>query len=81
MSTNEIISQIQSLPFSEQLTVIEETLKTIRAEMKSSKSANKKDDKHGHDLRRRRKSFKIEAFDLGKDVVIDRDEIYSDRGT
>lgn len=80
MSTHEIISQIQSLPFSERVNIMVEILKSIRTEPMTSKTRDKviKDKKN---VRLRRKSFKIEGFDLGGDVIVDRDEIYSERGT
>lgn len=74
MSTKEMILQIQSLPLTDRLIVIEEILKSIQGELQPSKSSNQ------NDVRRRRKSFKVKAFDLGGNVVIDRDEIYSERG-
>jgi hypothetical protein len=77
MSTKEIISIVQRLPLSERIAVMEEILKSIRTDVKTSKR-NKKEDKY-ENIRLRRKSFKVEAFDLGGDVVVDRDEIYSER--
>ncbi len=32
------------------------------------------------EIRRRRREFKVEAFDLGGEVTIDREELYSERG-
>ncbi|MFQ5865086.1 MAG: hypothetical protein ACE5IW_07650 [bacterium] len=79
MSTNkEIISIIHSLSLSDRITVMEEILKSIRTEIRITKS-NKKEDKY-ENIRRRRKSFKVKAINLGGDVVVDRDEIYSERG-
>ncbi|MFQ5637688.1 MAG: hypothetical protein ACE5IR_06795 [bacterium] len=80
MSTQEVISNIQSLPFSEQLKVMEEILKLIRKNMNTIKKINEVDKKR-NDIRLRRKSFKIKAFDLGGDIAVDRDELYFERGT
>ncbi len=74
MSTKDFILKIQSLPLWERISVIEEILKSISAEVKTSKRIN------NNEVRLRRKSFKVEAFDLGGEVTVDRDEIYSQRG-
>ena len=80
MSTQEVISRIQSMPFSEQLIVMEEISKLIRKNINTIKSSDE-EDKNKKDIRLRRRSFKIKAFDLGGDVTFDRNELYSERGT
>ncbi|NIR49110.1 hypothetical protein GWO43_11655 [candidate division KSB1 bacterium] len=78
MSTQELISRIQKLSLSERIALMEQVLKSIRSELKGVKHRNmrhKKDDVH-----KRRQSFEIEPFDLGEEVIVDRDEMYSDRG-
>ncbi len=39
-----------------------------------------KSKEHKEQIRRRRREFKVEAFDLGGEVTIDRDDLYAERG-
>ncbi|NIR47501.1 hypothetical protein GWO43_03340 [candidate division KSB1 bacterium] len=78
MSKKEFFLRIEKLSLSERIALMEQILKSIRSELKSVKHRNmrrKKDDVH-----KRRQSFEIEPFDLGEEVIVDRDEMYSDRG-
>lgn len=79
MSTQQVIREIQSMPLRERLIIIEATLKLITKDIvlveTSEEVINLSDT-----LRQRRRNFRIEPFDLGEDVRVDRDLIYSERG-
>jgi len=79
MSTQQVIREIQSMPLSERLIIIEATLKLITKDIglveTSEEGINLSDT-----LRQRRRNFRIKPFDLGEDVRVDRDLIYSERG-
>jgi hypothetical protein len=79
MSTQEIISQVGSLSFSERMALLEAIVQSLKAEIKNPE-AEKKSTEHQEEIRRRRREFVIPTFDLGCDVIVDRDEIYADRG-
>jgi hypothetical protein len=61
------------------MALLEAILQSIKAEIKDPE-AEKKAAEHQEEIRRRRKAFKVKTFDLGCDVVVDRDEMYADRG-
>lgn len=79
MSTKEIISEIQALPLSERISVLEEIVNSIKTEIKTSKKITTVD-KHNKEIQWRRRAYRVEVFDLGGDIVVDRNEIYSERG-
>jgi len=79
MSTQEILSQIESLSLSERMAVMEAILQSIKAEIKDPEEEKKKAAEWEEVLRRRRE-YKVEGFHLGGDVHVDRDEIYAERG-
>jgi len=79
MSTQEVITEIQSMSLKERLTIIEATLKLITNDINLIGKSNKKLD-YIEKVRQRRRNFSIKPFDLGEDVSVDRDLIYSERG-
>jgi hypothetical protein len=76
MSTQQVIAQIQSMPLSERVAILEALVQSIKHETVLSNKENE----HQEEIRRRRREFKIEGFNLGSEVVVDRDELYSERG-
>lgn len=76
MSTKEIIAWIESLPLSDRFTILEATLNLIKNDF--NKSQPELD--HIEEIRQRRRNFKIKPFNLGEDVAVERDQIYSERG-
>ena len=76
MSTQQMIATIQSLPFSDQIAILEALVQSLKKEAVSEK----KNHAHREEFRRRRREFKVEAFDLVGEVTFDRDELYSERG-
>lgn len=79
MSTQEVITEIQSMSLKERMTIIKATLKLIMSEI-IQLSKSKTDINAIEKIRQRRRNFTIKPFDLGEDVTIDRDQIYSERG-
>jgi|GEM_PF-965477 len=79
MSTQEIISQVESLSLSERMALLEAILQSVKAEIKDPEE-QKKAEERKQEIRRRRQAFKVRAFHLGGDIQVDRDEIYSERG-
>lgn len=79
MSTQEILSQVGSLSLSDRMALLEAILQSVKAEIKDPEEEKKKAAEWEEVLRRRRE-YKVETFDLGEDVIVDRDEIYADRG-
>ena len=73
MSTKEIIAHIESMPLKDRFAVLEATLNLIKNDF--NKSQPELD--HIEDIRQRRRNFKIKPFNLGEDVTVDRDLIYS----
>jgi hypothetical protein len=76
MSTQQVITQIQSMPLPERVAILEALVQSIKHEM----TANSATKEHLEEIRRRRREFKIKGFHLGSDVVVDRDEMYTERG-
>jgi hypothetical protein len=79
MSTQEILSQVESLSLSERMALLEAILQSIKAEIKDPEEEKKKAAEWEEVLRRRRE-FKVEGFHLGGEVHVDRDELYAERG-
>jgi len=76
MSTQQVIAQIQSMPLSERFAILEALVQSIKHETVLSN----KEKEHREEIRRRRREFKIKTFDLGSEVIVDRDELYAERG-
>ena len=79
MSTQEVIREIQSMPLKDRLTIIEATLKLITNDIQLNETSERKLNSN-NTLRQRRRNFAIKPFDLGEDIRVDRDLIYSERG-
>ena len=79
MSTQEILTEVGSLSLSERMALMEAILQSVRAEIEDPE-AKRKAAEEWEEIRRRRREFVIPTFDLGCDVIVDRDEIYADRG-
>jgi len=76
MSTQQVITQIQSMPLSERVAILEALVQSI----KNDAMLTNKTKEHQEEIRRRRREFKIKGFHLGSDVIVDRDEMYAERG-
>lgn len=64
------------MPLSERVEAIEALVQSI----KNDAVLSNKEKEHREEIRRRRREFKIEAFDLGGEIIVDRDELYAERG-
>lgn len=78
MTTQEVITLIQSMSLKERLTIIEATLKLITKDINLLRMSKKELD-YIEKVRQRRRNFTIKPFDLGEDVTVDRDMIYYER--
>jgi len=76
MLTQEILAQIAKLPLAERVSLMEALTRTVN----KAPEEKKKTAAEWEEVLRRRREFKVETFDLGEDVIVDRDEIYADRG-
>lgn len=76
MSTKEIITYIESMSFKDRFAVLEATLNLIKNDFQKSQPELD----HIEEIRQRRRNFKIKPFNLGEDITVDRDMIYSERG-
>jgi len=79
MSTQEILSQVEFMSLSERMAILEAIVSSIKAEIKDPEEEKKKAAEWQEVLRRRRE-FKVKAYHLGKDLKVDRDEMYAERG-
>ncbi len=65
------VDQIKRAPIEDRIQIIELILQSLKNDLKYEiKKANKA----------RYSQFKIRQFNLGKEIHVDRDEMYSDRG-
>ena len=74
MSTKEVIAYIESMPLKDRFAVLEATFNLIKNDFNKSQSELD----HIEEIRQRRRNFKIRPFNLGEDVTVDRDQIYSE---
>lgn len=65
----EILQQIKKAPVAERLELVELILRSLRDDITEDQQ-----------MRKKSKRFKIRKFNLGGEIHIDRDELYSDRG-
>lgn len=65
----EILQQIKKAPVAERLELVELILRSLRNDIIEDQQ-----------MRKKSKRFKIRKFNLGGEIHIDRDELYSDRG-
>jgi len=79
MLTQKILAQIATLPLAERMSLMEAFVQSLKTANKTSEE-KKKTAAEWEEIFRRRREFKVETFDLGEDVIVDRDEIYADRG-
>ena len=70
MIDQETIRQIQQASVAERIQLIEQILQSLKEDLPAS-SANDKPEV---------KPFKARQFDLGREVLTDRNEIYAERG-
>lgn len=68
MTIQEAVHQIQEAPLPERIEAIEQLLASLKQELFQSEP-----------LEQPRGPFQIRTFDLGADIQVDRDEIYTDR--
>ena len=78
MSNQDVLSHVATMPLSNRIALVETILKSIKAEIVETAQQRQAD--HKKDLIRRRKEFKVKAYHLGRDILVDRDEIYAERG-
>ena len=79
MSTQEIVSQVESLSLAEKVALLEALVQSLKTEVPLP-DKSKEEEAHREEIRRRRREFKVKAFHLGSDVHVDRDELYAERG-
>lgn len=80
MSTQEILSQVESLSLAEKMSLLEALVQSLKTEAPLSGKSQEEEEAHREEVRRRRREFKVKAFHLGSDVHVDRDELYAERG-
>ncbi len=68
MLTQATLTQIQNAPISERIRLIELLLESLKHDLDT--------EGNGHKLHT---TFKLRTFDLGQDIEVDRDAIYSER--
>jgi len=79
MLTQKFLAHLAKLPRAERMSLIEAFLQSSKLKIQDPE-AEKKKAAEWEEVLRRRREFKVETFDLGEDVIVDRDEIYADRG-
>jgi hypothetical protein len=60
-----MLKQLQKAPIEERIQIIELLLQSVKDDLKETSSSHK--------------SFKVRSFNLGTDISLDRDELYSER--
>lgn len=68
MTVQETVQQLQHTPLTYRIQVIELLLQSLKEEIAQSQAAPPP-----------HKPFRVQTFDLGADVMIDREEMYADR--
>ena len=63
-----MVEEIKKAPIDEKIQIIEDILQSLKSDMKIG------------DKKAKYKPFKIRKISLGKEVHVDRDELYSERG-
>ena len=77
MSNQDVLSHVATMPLSNRIALVETILKSIKAEIVETAQQRQADRKK--DLIRSRKEFRVKAYHLGSDILVDRDEIYAER--
>jgi hypothetical protein len=70
MTIQETVQQLQQKPLTYRIQVIELLLQSLKEEIAQSEAMSTS-----------RKPFRVQTFDLGADVTVDRDEMYTDRAS
>jgi len=68
MTVQETVQQLQYTPLAYRIQVIEPLLQSLKEEIAERKIAQS-----------HRKPFRVQTFDLGVDVIVDRKEMYAER--
>jgi len=68
MSVQEAVQQLEHFPLAERIQVIELLLQSLKEEIAQTTSTQTE-----------HKPFRIRTFNLGTDIQVDRDEIYTER--
>ena len=69
MIAQEMIKQLQNAPLADRIQVIEVLLESLKHDIVSAEPRQTNP-----------APFRIRTFDLGRDISIDRDEMYAERG-
>jgi len=70
MIDSNTVKQVEQSSVAERIRFIEIILQSLRNDIKEKPKEKSK----------KSKAFKVRTFDLGEDVHVDRDELYSERG-
>ncbi len=70
MIDQKTVNKIKQSPLEERIQIIELILQTLKSDIKQKTKDRESNSKH----------FKVHKFKLGKEVHVDREELYSDRG-
>jgi hypothetical protein len=70
MIAQETLTQIQHAPIVERIQVIEVILQSLKQDITQTETSEKP----------QYKPFKVRQFNLGTDIIVDRDAIYRERG-
>ncbi len=70
MIAQETLTQIQHAPIVERIQVIEVILQSLKQDIKQTETSEKP----------QYKPFTVRQFNLGTDIIVDRDAIYRERG-
>lgn len=68
MTVQETVQQLQYTPLTYRIQVIELLLQSLKEEIAQSEA-----------VQRTRKPFRVQTFDLGADVTVDREEMHAER--
>lgn len=68
MTVQETVQQLQDTPLTYRIQVIELLLQSLKDEIAQSETVQSS-----------HKPFRVQTFNLGTDVLVDREEIYADR--
>lgn len=68
MTVQETVQQLQYTPLTYRIQVIELLLQSLKDEIAQSEAISAP-----------RKPFRVQTFDLGADITVDREEMYMDR--
>lgn len=73
MIDSQSVSQMMKLPVAERIKLMEIIFQSLKSDLAKAQQKNKNKEERKPEL------FKVRQFDLGKDIHVDRDEIYSER--